>query len=69
MGGGYLRYPGREKSDRFLWSVPPYNKPQPTFARTGEDIAPGFRPYVEKDGKTATSEVLDSEQFVEDTRI
>jgi len=35
MGVGALRYPGGEKSDGYLWSVPPYEKPQPTLARVG----------------------------------
>src|SRR5690242_3403620 len=33
MGVKYLRYPGGEKSDGYLWSVPPYDRSQPTLAR------------------------------------
>jgi len=35
MGVRSLRYPGGEKSDEFLWSVPPWTAPQPTLALTG----------------------------------
>ena len=35
MGVPYLRYPGGEKSDSYLWSVPPWTGPKPTLARTG----------------------------------
>src|SRR5690348_3775790 len=33
MGVKYLRYPGGEKSDGYLWSIPPFDRPQPTLAR------------------------------------
>jgi len=36
----WLRYPGGEKSDSYLWSVPPYSKPVPTIARWGDDQWP-----------------------------
>ena len=32
-GVKYLRYPGGEKSDAYLWSVPPYTSSVPTLAR------------------------------------
>jgi alpha-L-arabinofuranosidase len=35
MGVGALRYPGGEKADGYFWSVPPYNRSQPTLARVG----------------------------------
>jgi len=35
MGVRYLRYPGGEKSDSYLWSVAPWDGPKPTLARTG----------------------------------
>ena len=34
MGAKYLRYPGGEKSDLYLFSGPPYEKSVPTIART-----------------------------------
>ena len=36
MGVRYLRYPGGEKSDYHLWSLPPYDAPNPqVFDRYG----------------------------------
>jgi alpha-N-arabinofuranosidase len=35
MGMRYLRYPGGEKSDLYLFSKPPYETAQPTVARSG----------------------------------
>jgi hypothetical protein len=35
MGVKYLRYPGGEKSDLYLFGLPPYEKAQPALARTG----------------------------------
>jgi alpha-L-arabinofuranosidase len=32
MGVGSLRFPGGDKSDNHLWSVPPFERPQPTLA-------------------------------------
>ena len=32
-GVKYLRYPGGEKSDGYLWSIPPYTSSVPTLAR------------------------------------
>lgn len=30
LGVSWLRYPGGEKSDYYLWSTPPYDRPRPT---------------------------------------
>ena len=35
MSIGRLRYPGGEKSDNYLWSVPPYSQVAPHFATPG----------------------------------
>ncbi len=38
MGTGqFLRYPGGEKSDGYLWSTPPFDKPNPRLARISLD--------------------------------
>ena len=34
MGLRFLRYPGGEESDSYLWSVAPWTGPRPTLART-----------------------------------
>lgn len=42
MGTKYLRYPGGEKSDLYLFSIPPYEKSHTTLARTvGLEDYPG----------------------------
>lgn len=35
MGANILRFPGGEKSDNYLWSVPPFSQADPHFAVTG----------------------------------
>ena len=40
MGARFLRYPGGEKSDSYLWSVPPYSHSQPTLARWASACRP-----------------------------
>ncbi len=53
MGVHFLRYPGGEKSDTYLWSVPPYKVPHPALSRTGpKDFWSTQRKFVEADGKT-----------------
>lgn len=61
MGVKYLRYPGGEKSDLYLFSVPPYKKSIPALARTG-----GLADYpgVITDGKKLTYDPLDFDEFI-----
>lgn len=62
MGMKYLRYPGGEKSDLYLFSVPPYNKPEVSLARTaGLGDYPGM---MTKDGKF-TYDPLDFDAFMQ----
>lgn len=63
MGVKYLRYPGGDKSDLNLFSVPPYNKSQPTLARTGKGAVDD---YVEilQDYKAFKYDVLDFDEFM-----
>ena len=63
MGVKWLRYPGGEKSDMYLWSVPPYDKPVPTMARTGEGCVTD-RSYVLDNSSTFKHDVLDFDEFV-----
>jgi hypothetical protein len=44
LGATFARYPGGEKSDSYLWSVPPLAEPIPTLARTGPDAWPSNDP-------------------------
>jgi alpha-N-arabinofuranosidase len=70
-GVKYLRYPGGEKSDNYLWSVPPYTSSIPTLARwaTGEwpqnQEWPSYdRQLVETDGRTFKTAPLDFDEFM-----
>lgn len=62
MGVKYLRYPGGNKSDMYLFSVPPYEKSQPTLARTGEG-AVGYDRVV-RDNREYKFDVLDFDEFI-----
>jgi hypothetical protein len=71
MGVRYLRYPGGEKSDGYLWSVPPYDHSQPTLARwaTGDwpdnQEWPSYdRSLVQSDGRTLVKDPLDFDEFM-----
>lgn len=47
----FLRYPGGEKSETYLWSVPPYAEPQVSLSRTGPNEWPaGDGTLVREDG-------------------
>ncbi|MGF1633838.1 MAG: alpha-L-arabinofuranosidase [Phycisphaerae bacterium] len=52
LGVTHLRYPGGEKSDAFLWSVPPFDVARPTLSRTGPAEWPaGDRRLVDESGQ------------------
>ncbi len=53
MGVHYLRYPGGEKSQSYLWSTPPYESSRPKLSRTGpKEFWSSLRAYTKPDGKT-----------------
>lgn len=62
MNMKYLRYPGGNKSDLYLFSVPPYEKAQPTLARTGKG-AVGYDRVI-KDDQQFKFDVLDFDEFI-----
>lgn len=67
MGARYLRYPGGEKSDSYLWSVAPWNGPKPTLARTGPNEWPASDRFLtaSNDGTWITGkEPLDFDEFM-----
>lgn len=64
MGVKYLRYPGGEKSDMYLFSVPPYNRSQPTLARTGKGALGGRGKMIEH-GSSFKYDVLDFDEFMQ----
>ncbi len=70
-GVTYLRYPGGEKSDGYLWSIPPFAGSVPTLARwaTGEWPENGEWPsddrsLVQTDGRTFRTDPLDFDEFM-----
>ena len=66
LGVKFLRYPGGEKSDGVLWSTPPFEKPRPTLARTGQREARGrYTRYAEADYIRLKPIVMDFDEFIE----
>ena len=71
----YLRYPGGEKSDGYLWSVPPYDRSQPALARwaaggwpQNQEWPSYDRNLVKSDGRTFAKDPLDFDEFMRLTR-
>jgi len=65
MGVRWLRFPGGEKSDSYLWSVPPFARPQPALARTGPAEWPaGDRRFTLDDHATYRIATLGFDDFV-----
>jgi alpha-L-arabinofuranosidase len=62
MGVKYLRYPGGDKSDLNLFSVPPYDKARPTLARTGKGAVDDYENIL-KDYKDFKYDVLDFDEY------
>jgi len=46
MGVRYLRYPGGEKSDSYLWSIPPFDRSAPSLSRIGPAEWPSGDPHL-----------------------
>ena len=64
MGVKYLRYPGGNKSDFYFFSVPPYEKSQPTLARTGKDAVGGRNKVLNDKANDFKNPVLDFDEFI-----
>ena len=62
MGVKYLRYPGGNKSDLYLFSVPPYEKSKPVLARSGKGAIDYER--VVKGYKEYRFDILDFDEFI-----
>lgn len=61
MGMKFLRYPGGEKSDLYLFSVPPYNESNPSLARSaGLEDYPG----VFKENNEFLYDPLDFDEYI-----
>jgi alpha-L-arabinofuranosidase len=65
MGMKFLRYPGGEKSDNYLWSVAPWLSANPRFARVGSCEWPSNDPrFANSDYSTAKAAVQDFDEFM-----
>ena len=65
MGAKFLRYPGGEKADNYLWSISPWDKSNPQFARPGSCEWPSSDTrFANTDYKTLKPIVLDFDEFV-----
>lgn len=65
-GARWLRYPGGEKSDNHLWSIPPYTRPAPRTALTGSQAWPAgdSRFFTQRDGQSWAVDPLDFDEFM-----
>ena len=64
MGVKYLRYPGGNKSDYYLFSKPPYEKSEPTLARTGKFEEGGIEKILNDQYNGFKVDVLDFDEFI-----
>jgi alpha-L-arabinofuranosidase len=65
MGVKFLRFPGGEKSDNYLWSVSPWDKPNPRAARPGNCEWPSNDTrFINNDFTTFKSLTLDFDEFM-----
>jgi hypothetical protein len=69
MGVKYLRYPGGDKSDSYLFSTPPYEKSDPTITRKGKGCIGGRDFVLNDDYATFNRDVLDFDEFISMCRV
>jgi alpha-N-arabinofuranosidase len=65
LGVRNLRYPGGNKSDSFLWSVPPYSEPNPRLAVQGEWDWPAMeKRFWNRETQRFTIDILDPDEVL-----
>ncbi len=64
MGVKFLRYPGGNKSDFYFFSKPPYEKSEPTLARTGKNATGGRGRMLKNNFSEFKFDVLDFDEFI-----
>ncbi|PBQ31558.1 hypothetical protein CNR22_07185 [Sphingobacteriaceae bacterium] len=64
MNVGGLRFPGGEKADNYLWSVPPYTSVNPHFATQGNCNWPNNDPAFSSNYLTPLSSTMDFDEFM-----
>ncbi|WP_347159338.1 hypothetical protein [Pontibacter chitinilyticus] len=66
MGVSFLRFPGGEKSDNYIWGQYPYTTANPTLALTGGCHWPNEDPrFVLDDHKSLRATTLDFDEFMD----
>lgn len=66
MGVKFLRFPGGEKADNYLWSVAPWTKADPHFARTGSCEWPSGESRFSTDNYSRPApSTLDFDEFMQ----
>jgi len=64
MNLGALRYPGGEKSDNYLWSIPPYTSAKPQFATKGNCNFPNNNTRFSSNYINPLSTTMDFDEFM-----
>ncbi len=64
MNIGALRFPGGEKADNYLWSVPPYTNVDPHFATPGNCNWPNNQPAFSSNYITPLTTTMDFDEFM-----
>ena len=64
MGVRYLRYPGGDKSDNNLFSVPPYEKAIPSLSRKGKGTSMGREAFLTDNESAFKFEPLNFDDFM-----
>jgi alpha-L-arabinofuranosidase len=64
MHVGAVRYPGGEKSDNYLWSVPPYTSANPQFATQGNCNFPNNVPEFSSNFINPLSTTMDFDELM-----
>jgi alpha-L-arabinofuranosidase len=65
MGVKYLRYPGGNKADFYFFSKPPYERSEPTLARTGKGAVGGRGKMLKNNQTEFRIDVLDFDEFIQ----
>lgn len=64
LGVKYLRYPGGDKSDNNLFSLPPYEKSNPSLSRKGKGTSMGRDAFLVENESSFKHEPLDFDAFM-----
>jgi hypothetical protein len=65
MGVKFLRYPGGEESDSYLWSSPPFTAPAPSLSRVGPLEWPsGSSQFMQPDHRTFKVDPLNFDEYM-----